>query len=211
LRVERHDGQGGPGVTLPARGEPGDGGAGNRRLHDVVPAAHLDRAVPFAHSHLHGRDHHALGAEPRDVAFQLATGVVPRLADELGPAGHLGVARPEPGLAGGIPVVVARPDRDAEHEPGGDPALRDQFGEILPGQIAGEGHRWPVRARRADRGADGLEPRPAEGERPPGQPDTHHSVPAKLGALGGHPVDGRVPGLVHGLHERAERTRAVLP
>ena len=45
----------------------------------------------------------------------------------------------------------------------------------------------------------------------PGQPHAHHPVPAKLGTLDGHPVDGRVPDLVHGLYERAERPQAAPP
>ena len=101
------------------------------------------------------------------------------------------------------------PDREAQHEPCGYPAPHDQLGEILPGQVTGKGHPWPeCRARCAYRGADSLELQPPEGKRPPGQPDAHHPVPAKLGALGCHPVDGVAPGLVHGLHERAERPRA---
>ena len=79
-------------MGLPGAGEPGDGGADEGCLHDVVAAADSFRAVPLAHPHLHGGDHHALGAEPPDVTFQLAPGVVPRLADQLGPAGDLGVA-----------------------------------------------------------------------------------------------------------------------
>ncbi len=38
-------------------------------------------------------------------------------------------------------------------------------------------------------------------ERPPGQPHTHHPVPAELGTLSDHPVDGGMAHLVHGLHQ----------
>ena len=48
-------------------------------------------------------------------------------------------------------------------------------------------------------------------ERAPGHVDADHAVPAELRALGDHPVDGGVPRLAHGLHERAERPRAALP
>src|SRR5208283_3377075 len=206
LRIERHDGQGPTVMTLPGTGKPGHGGADEGCLHDVVAAAGRYRAVPLAHPHLHRGDHHALGAEPFDVTFQLAPGVLPRLADQFGPAGDLGVARAPARLAGGLAVIVPRPDRDAEHEPRRHPARHNQLGEILPRHLTGEGRRWPVRGtRRADRGADGRELRPAEGERPPGQPDAYHPLPAKLRALSDHAADGRVPRLVHGLHERAER------
>ena len=45
---------------------------------------------------------------------------------------------------------------------------------------------------------------PPSGNDPRDSRTPDHPVPAELGALGDHPVDGRVPGLVHGLHERAE-------
>ena len=170
------------------------------------------RAVPLAYSHLHGGDDHSLAAEPPDLAIQLVPGVVPRLPDQLGPAGDLGVTRPPASLAGSRAVIVPRPDRDAQDKPCRYPARDDQLGEILPGQVRGKGHRRPVRgARRADRGADGRELQPAEGKFPPRQPDAHHPVPAQRGALGGHPADSGVPGLVHGLHERAERARPAPP
>src|SRR6185437_15694172 len=77
VRAERHNGQGRVGRTPGGPGEPGDGGAGERDLRDVVAAAHRGRAVPLAHPHLHPGDHHALAAEPSDVLFQSAPGVVP--------------------------------------------------------------------------------------------------------------------------------------
>ena len=110
LRVERHDGQGRPGARPPGGGEPGDGGADEGYLDDVVVAAQLHRAAPLANPHLHGGYHHALGAEPPDVTFELDPGVAARLADQLGPARDLGVARSPASLAGGRPVIVPRPD-----------------------------------------------------------------------------------------------------
>src|SRR6204780_182872 len=186
-------------------GEPGDRGADQGGLHDVVAAAHSDRAVPLADLQRHAGDHHTLGAEALDVAFQLEPGVPPRLHDQFGPAGDLCVDRPPAGLADRGPVVVPGADRDAQREPRRDPARHDQLGEILPGQIRGERLAPPVRGtRRAYRGADGGEFQPAQRKRPPGQPHAHHPVPAELGTLGGHPVEGRVARLVHGLHQRAE-------
>src|SRR5208283_2754549 len=181
-RVERHDRQGQTSRPVAGAGEPDDGGADEGYLRYVVTAADIYRAIPLAHPHLHGGDHHPLGAEPPDVPFQLEPGVVPG------------------------------PDRDTQDKPGGYPALRDQLGEILTGHIGGKRCPLPVRgARRADRGADGRELQPAEGKRSPRQPDAHHPMPAKLGALGGHPADGRVAGLVHGLHKRTERPGTVPP
>ena len=52
---------------------------------------------------------------------------------------------------------------------------------------------------------------PPSGKRLPGQPDADHPVPAQPGALGDHPADSRVPGQVHGLHERAERPGTTPP
>jgi hypothetical protein len=161
--AERHDRQCGAGRALAGPGEAGDRGAGERYLHDVVAAAHRGRAVPLAHPHLHAGDHHALGAEPSDVLFQPAPGVVPRLVHQFGPAGHLRIAGPPASLAGGRPVIVPRPDRDAERETGRYPPRPDQLGEILPADIAGKDSPLPVPgARRANRGADGREIQPAE-------------------------------------------------
>src|SRR5947209_12965892 len=81
-------------------GEPGDGGAGDRRLDDVVMAARSRRAIPLAHPQLPAGDHYAVGADPPDVSFQRSSGIVPRLTDQFGPAGHLLVARELPGLPG---------------------------------------------------------------------------------------------------------------
>ena len=99
-RAERHNCQGRSGRTMAIPGEPDDGGAGERDLRGVVAAAHRGRTVPLEHSHLHAGDHHALAAEPSDVLFQPAPGVVPRLVDQLGPAGHLDIAGPPARLAG---------------------------------------------------------------------------------------------------------------
>jgi hypothetical protein len=52
----------------------------------VVAAADRFRAVPLAYPHLHRGDHRAVGAKPLDATFQLAPGVMPRLADQFGPA-----------------------------------------------------------------------------------------------------------------------------
>jgi hypothetical protein len=79
-------------MTVAGGREPGNCGAGDRDLHGAVAAAYRRRAVSLAHPHLHAGDHHAVGAEPPDVVFQPAPGVVPRLVHQLGPAGHLGVA-----------------------------------------------------------------------------------------------------------------------
>ncbi len=93
-RATRWPGPGRHGAARP--GARGDGGARGGCLHDVVAAADSFRAVPLAHpQRLHGGDHHALGAEPPDVIFQLAPGVVPRLADQLGPSQAIS-ALPEP-------------------------------------------------------------------------------------------------------------------
>jgi hypothetical protein len=194
------------GPTAGGAGEAGDGGADERHLHDVVAAAHRGGAVPLANPHFHVGGHHAFGAEPSDVLSHLPPGVPPRLVHQLGPAGHLGVARPRAPLPGGRPVVMPRPDRDAEHQAGRHPAGRDQPGEVLPGQSGSKGKLQPRGARRAHRGADGRELKAAEEERPAGQPDPHDPVAAERGALGGHPVNGRAPGLVHGFDQRPETT-----
>jgi hypothetical protein len=36
-------------------------------------------------------------------------------------------------------------------------------------------------------------------------------MPVKPGALGGHPVDSRMPGLVHGFDQRAKVSRITRP
>ena len=69
-RAEWHDRQGWAGTTMSGAGKPGDGGADDRCLDDVVMAAHSRRAVLLTHPHLHAGDHHALGAELPDVIFQ---------------------------------------------------------------------------------------------------------------------------------------------
>jgi hypothetical protein len=79
-------------VTVDVAREPGDGGADECDLHQVVVPAHDRRAVTLADLHLHVGDHDALGAESRDVLFQPVPGVVPRLVHQLAPGGHLGVA-----------------------------------------------------------------------------------------------------------------------
>src|SRR5579875_4189667 len=181
-RVKRHDGQGrsgppppgpgepgpgepGPGETGMGEGEAGDSGACERCLGDVVAAARGYRTVPRAYPHPHVGEHHAIGAEPLDLAFQPTPGVVPGPVDQFRPAGDLGVAHPPSSLAGGRPVIVPGTDRDAERESHRDPARRDQLGEILPGYIAGEGCSLPGRdTRRAHRGAYRRELQPAEGE-----------------------------------------------
>jgi len=122
-------------MTRSGTGEPGGGGAGRGCLRDVVAAARADRAVPLACPQLPGGGRHAPGTGPLNVAFQPAPGVVRYLVDQLGPAGDLSVARPPAGLAGRGPVIVPGPDRDAGREPRGDPAGRDQRGEILPGRV----------------------------------------------------------------------------
>src|ERR1022692_2653954 len=117
LRVERHDRQRGTGVALLGVREPGDRGPDVGGLDDVVAAAFLHRALPLAHPHLHGGDHHAFGPEPLDVFLQLLPRVVPGVVDELGVADHLGVTSAPAGLAYGQPVIVPGAYRDAEGEP----------------------------------------------------------------------------------------------
>jgi hypothetical protein len=104
----------------------------------MVAPAHVGRAVPGAHLHAHGGDHDAVGAEPAHVVVQRAPGLVPAVADEFGPAGHLGVARRPAGLPGRREVIVPGPDGQAERQPGRHPARRHQFGEILAGQVGGK-------------------------------------------------------------------------
>src|SRR6185437_11281716 len=62
----------------------------------------------------------------------------------------------------------------------------------------------PAGAVRADRGADDLELEPAGREPADVDAGADHAVPAERGALGLHPADRLVPGLVHGPDQRAE-------
>jgi hypothetical protein len=156
---------------LVGSGEPSDGGAEDAGLDDVIAAADLRRAVPDAHPQLHARDHRALGPKPLDVGFQPVPGVASCLIDDVGPTDDLAITRPAAGLACGLPVVVTRPDRDAEHEPDRYPASHDQLGEILPGQVRREGRelgtrRTDVRAACPDRRPQRHELLPAEQKRP---------------------------------------------
>jgi len=63
-------------MTPAGQGEPGDSRADHGGFHEVVAAAHRGRTVPLAYPQLYGGDHHALGAEPPDVVFQLAPDLV---------------------------------------------------------------------------------------------------------------------------------------
>jgi hypothetical protein len=195
---------------LVGAGELGDGGAEDACLDDVIAPSDLGRAVPHAHPQLHARDHRAFGPDSVDVGFQLTPGVAPGSIDDVGPAGDLAVTRPSAGLPGGLPVVVARADRDAKHKPGRHPPRHDQLGEILPGQVRGKGQHRELRPARPDRSPERSELLPSEEKRPPRHPKPHHPVSAKLSALGCHPFDRRVPGLIHGPHQRAQRPQAVL-
>jgi hypothetical protein len=130
---------------LVGSGEPSDGGAEDAGLDDVIAAADLGRAVPDAHPQRHARDHRALAAKPLDVGFQPVPGVASCSIDDVGPPDDLAITRPPAGLASGLPVVVTRLDRDAEHEPDRHPARHDQLGEILPGQVRGEGRELGTR------------------------------------------------------------------
>jgi hypothetical protein len=191
----------------PGLAEPGDSRAEDARLDDMVAPASLRRAVPHRHAQLHARDDRALGPEPPDVSVQPAPGLAARLIDDIGPPGDLAITRPPAGLPRGLPVVMARPDRDAEHDPDRHPARHDQLGEILPRQVRSE---WRgLRARRTipypDRGAERRELLPAEQKRPPRHPKRHYSIPAELGALRRHPLHRRPPGLIHGPYQRPQR------
>ncbi len=220
---------------LPGSSEPGDGRAEDARLDDMVASAGLRRAVPHAHPQLHARDHRAVGPEPLDVWSSLCPGVAARLIDDIGPPRDLAVTRPPAGLPSGLPVVMTRPDRDAEHEPDRYPARHDQLGEILPGQVRGERrglltHLTVPRPERStvprhtgpspnlaphasqrrppagpDRSPERRELLPAEQKRPPRHSKPHHSVPAELSALSRHPLHRRPPGLIHGPHQRPQR------
>jgi ABC-type multidrug transport system fused ATPase/permease subunit len=139
LRVKRHDGQRPPAsVRLRRPGEPGDPGPDHGGLDDVVTPPLLNRAFALPYPHLHIGNHHALRADPLHVRLQLPAGIVTHIVDQLGIAHHLGVSRTPPGLPDGQPVIVPGSDRDAEHQPGRHPALHDQLGEVLPGQVGGE-------------------------------------------------------------------------
>jgi hypothetical protein len=89
-------------MTLLSTGERGNGGAEEGGFHDVVVAADSCRAVPLADPQLHRGDYRALRAKPLDVAFQLPPGVAPGLADQVGPAGDLGVA----GVPARLPISL---------------------------------------------------------------------------------------------------------
>jgi hypothetical protein len=108
-------------------------------------------AVPRADPQRQAGDHHALSAEPPDVIFQPAPGVGPRLAHQLGPAGHLHVDRHLAGRAGGRPVIVPRPGREAGREPRWCTRSRRRP-RRTPGRPAqSPRHRWrrtPVRSAR---------------------------------------------------------------
>src|SRR3984957_16892235 len=209
LRVERQDRQ--RWWRLGHRGEPDHGGAHDRRLHDVIFAVLLDRALALVDPHVHLADHDAFPAQAAHVFLQLLAGVVPGIVHQLGVAPNPGVARAPPGLAHGQPVVVPGPDGDAQRQPGRHPARGDHLREVLPGQVGAERLRERRRSRRAHRGADRLELQPASGERADRQGHPDDAVPAQLGALGGHPGDGQVPRVVHGLGERTERAVAAPP
>src|SRR6185369_5779841 len=98
LRVEGHDGQAAWPRRVPPGAEVGDSGAGGGHLGDVVLAAFLHGAFAVADAQFHRGDHDALRALPGHVAIQLDPAVVPGLVDQVGMAGHLGVARPPAGL-----------------------------------------------------------------------------------------------------------------
>src|SRR5579875_4050438 len=205
LRVEREHREARLPRWLGRAGEPGYRRADDGRLHDVVAPALLERAFPLAHPHVHVVDHDAFGTQPPHVPLRLDPRVVPGVVDELGVPDHLGVACAPPRLPDRQPVVVPRRHRDAEDEAGRRPALHDQLGEVLARQVGGERLPQARAARRAHRGADGLELQPPGGEGPDGQPDADDAVPAEFRALLAHPADGGVPRVVHRLHERGER------
>src|SRR5487761_227997 len=165
LRVEGHDGE--RGSLIPSEMtalEPDDRGADVDGLDDVVAAALLGRALALADPQVHVRDGHALRAHALDVGGELLPRVVAGVVDQVSPAADLGVARGPARLPDGLPVVVPGRDRDAEDQPGRHPAAVHQLGEFLAGQVGGEQMAQRRRAGGADRGADGLELKPAGGE-----------------------------------------------
>src|SRR5579871_589370 len=138
LRVEGHDCQAGPLRGAGPGVEAGDGGADEGGLDDVVTPAFGGRAVTFPYPGGHRGHDHPVRAQPGHVLLQLLTCVVAGVGHHLGVTLDLGVPRPPAGLGDGEPVVVAGPDRDAENQPGRHPAVHEQLGEILAGQVGGE-------------------------------------------------------------------------
>ncbi len=135
---------------------PGDTRTGRSKRHR--PVGFLPRRAPaLPDLQAHVGDDDTLGAQSLNVQVKLTSSIVPDVVDEFGITEHLGVASAPPGLTTRQPVVVPDPHRDAEHQADGHPARRDQLGEILAGQVAGERPPKPSRARRPHRGADGPE------------------------------------------------------
>ena len=164
LRAERRNCQGRP-ATLAGPGEPGDGGAGERDLRDVIAAAHRGRAVPLAHPHLHAGDHDASPPSRLTSCSSRAW----RCAATGSPAPS--TRPPRRCRTTSAPGRRARGHRAATRSrcraQGRHPPRRNQLGEILPGDFAGEKRPLPVRGtRRANRGAGGREIRPLRGSAP---------------------------------------------
>ncbi|CAG7644085.1 putative UDP-N-acetylmuramoylalanyl-D-glutamate--2,6-diami nopimelate ligase [Actinacidiphila bryophytorum] len=202
--LQSHDGQWPRSATPPLAAEPGDGGAGEDRLRDMVVCTLAARAV--AHLQLHRLDHHAVAAVGRRVAGQLGARVAAGVGDQPGVAVDLLVAGRPPGLPPEGQVAVQRGDADAEGQPGGHPAADDQPGEVLPAQVRGEDAVRPGARPGAYRRAQCRELHAAGREfaHPQGQPDD--PVAAQRPALGGGTAhDGPACGVQHPHQGRVRR------
>src|SRR6185312_11510240 len=187
LRVQRQDRQAGPLRGARPGVEASDSGTDEGGLDDVVTPAFGGRAVTIPHLGGYRGHDHAVGAKPRHVLLELLTCVVAGVGHHLGIAMDFGVPRPPAGLGHGEPVVMAGPDRDAEHQARGHPAVHEQLGEVLAGQVGGERPRQR-RARPADRGAERLELQAAGRKGPDAKGDADDAVAAERGAFRRHPV-----------------------
>ena len=129
-------------MTPAGQGEPGDSRADHGGFHEVVAAARRGRIVPLTYPQPDspaGLPAAVWRRSPRprrrscltsSSSWRLAS-CRDSLTSSVQP-GHLGVARRPASLSGRRPVVVPRPDRDAEGGPGGCPARHDQLGESCP-------------------------------------------------------------------------------
>ena len=80
-------------------GEPGDGGADDRGLRDVVALGHLPhRAAALSYLQAHVGDDDALGTQSLNVQVKLTSSIAPDVVHEFGITEHFGVASAPPGL-----------------------------------------------------------------------------------------------------------------